>query len=75
VTETVITVLELLAVALGIAGLAVVTAVAVGGTMGLGVGLIVASVLTFAASVAAARVQDEKDRARSKALAERSGNR
>lgn len=74
-TETVITVLELLAVALGIAGLAVVTAVAVGGTMGLGVGLIVASVLTFAASVAAARVQDEKDRARSKALAERSGNR
>jgi len=75
VTETVITVLELLAVALGVAGLAVVTAVAVGGTMGLGVGLIVASVLTFAASVAAARVQDEKDRARSKALAERSGNR
>lgn len=74
-TETVITVLELLAVALGVAGLAVVTAVAVGGTMGLGVGLIVASVLTFAASVAAARVQDEKDRARSKALAERSGNR
>lgn len=74
-TETVITVLELAAVALGIAGLAVVAAALVGGTMGVGVGLVVASVLTFAASVAVVRVQDEKDRARTKALAERSGNR
>jgi hypothetical protein len=61
--ETVIDALELIGAALGIAGLAVVVAALIGGTLGVGVGLVVASVLVFVASVVAARAQDKQEQA------------